>query len=254
MRKHIIVANWKTQPTTPHHARDLFMFVKGLVTRLRAVEVIIAPPALYIPILTSGYSGNKVRIAGQCMSLYESGPHTGEIPAEMLAGAGARYVLVEHSERGTLPADRALHLRVKTFIALKYNLVPVVFIGERVRDGAGTYLNVIREEIIATLHEIPEGRREEVVFCYEPVWAIGKDEAMDIYDIHQMALFIRKVLLEVYGARVSKTTKVLYGGSVDEENISAILAVGDLDGVVVGRVSVDTERFGALLKIANKSL
>lgn len=251
MSKHLVVANWKMAPKTPKEALNLFTTTKEAVARLRSVEVVIAAPALYIPLLTQGYGGNKISFAAQTFSVHEGGAHTGSLSAAHFAASGVRYALIGHSETRVDECMDSDALRVKTFLALKHNLTPIVFIGERERDASGNYLKHIETEILTTLTELSASRVSEVVFCYEPVWTIGGDDAMDSYDIHQMTLFVRKVLLEHYGGAAAQQTRVLYGGSVNAENISEILSIGDIDGVVSGRASTDAEQFTGLLKCAN---
>lgn len=252
MKKRLIVANWKMYITSPKEAQALFAVIKGVASKLRHVEVVVAPPALFLPVIAQGYGGSKVAFAAQGVSVHESGAHTGSLSAAQFAASGARYALVGHSERRTDEGMTQDGLRLKTFLALKYGLTPIVFIGERERDSAGRYLEVLKGEILATLTELPASKLEEVIFCYEPVWAIGKDDILDAYEIHQMALFIRKVLLEHYGSKLAQNARVFYGGSVNPENISEVLAISDIDGAVIGRASSDAVAFTELLTLANK--
>ncbi len=245
---HIILANWKMSPSGPKEAQALFASTKNAVGRLRSVSVILAPPALFLPMLASGYGGNKVEFAAQAISTHEGPAHTGLLSAEQFASSGAQYALVGHSEQG----DSLDDIRVKTFLALKHSLTPVVFVGEHERDAQGKYLQVVREQMLSALKELSVGQISDAIFCYEPVWAVGAKSAMSAYDIHAMALCMRKVLVEEYGAATARKVQILYGGSVNAGNIASILEISDLDGVAVGRASTNAEQFTELLKIANK--
>jgi len=229
-------------------AQTLFDITKNTVGRLRSLQVILAPPALFLPTLAAGYGGNKVILAAQSISTYEDVSHTGSLSAEQFAQAGAQHTLVGHSES----KDSLEDLRIKTFLALKHNLTPIVFVGEHDRDEQGTYLQVVREQILTALKELSIGQVSEVLFCYEPVWTVGAAKAMSTYDIHAMVLYIQKVLTEEYGAVVARKVQILYGGSVNIGNITSILEIADLDGVAVGRASTNADTFTELLKIANK--
>ena len=245
---HTILANWKMNPKSPKEAQLLFESTKNAVGRLRAVSIILAPPVIFLQSITSGYKGNKIEFAAQEISLYDSGSHTGDISAEQFYNTGAQYALIGHSEC-MAPLEE---LRVETFMALKHGLTPIVFIGEGERDEQGKYLKVVRDQIITSLKELSAGQMSDVIFCYEPVWAVGANRAMDVYDIHAMALYIRKVLVEEHSAAIARKVQILYGGSVNIANVKSILEIEDLDGIAVGRVSTDAEKFTELLKIANK--
>jgi len=245
---HIIVANWKMNPSNPKEAQALFDSTKNAVGRLRSVNIILAPPAIYLQSLANTYRGNKINFAAQEISIYDSGSHTGDISAEQFSNTGANYALIGHSEC-MAPLEE---LRIETFMAMKHNLIPIVFIGESKRDNHGKYLKIIKNQILASLKELSTSQINDVIFCYEPVWAVGADKPMDSYDIHAMMLYIRKVLTEEYGTTVARKIQMLYGGSVNTENIKNILEIEDIDGVAVGRASTNIEQFTELLKIANK--
>ncbi len=247
--RHIILANWKMSPSKPREAQELFNNIKVVIGRLRAVQVLLAPPALFLHSLAATYSGNKVLFAAQKISPHEGQAHTGSLSAQQFANSGASHCLIGHSEGD----DTIDALRVKTFLALKYGLIPIVFIGESKRDNSGDYLLVVREQVLSALQELSPTQLGEIIFCYEPVWAIGQKEALSAYDVQSMALYIRKILVEEYGAATARKVRVLYGGSVSSDNIVDILKIVDLDGVAVGRVSADAEEFIELLKIANKA-
>ncbi len=246
--RHIILANWKMTPGSPKEAKDLFDATKLGIGRMRSVNAILAVPAIYIASLKNTYKGNKLDFCAQSISAFEDKSHTGEISALQYKNIGAEYCLIGHSET----TDTLDDLRIKTFLAVKYGLSPIVFIGEDNRDASGKYLQTIREQLKSALKELSHSQINNVIFCYEPVWAIGKRVALEPYDVHQMALFLRKILVEEYGAGIARKAKILYGGSVNTDNIANILTIDDIDGVAVGRVSTDKKAFIDLLALANK--
>ncbi len=247
--KHLIVANWKMSPNDPKRARDIFDIVKGAVAKLRSVQIIIAPPSIFLQSLASKYKGNKISLCAQNISSSEDIANTGSLSAVQVANSGGRYVMIGHSEVG----DTLDNLRVKTFLTVKHGMIPIIFIGESERDKLGKYLKNIKLQINTALKELQTKEVENVIFCYEPIWAIGQDDPMDSYDIHATVLYIRKVLIEVYGDKIGQNINILYGGSVNSNNIKDILSIDDVNGVVTGRVSTDTEEFVELLKIANRT-
>ena len=103
------------------------------------------------------------------------------------------------------------------------------------------------------MQEVPQSRYSDVTIAYEPVWAIGAENAPDADSVHQMMLLVRKVLMNAFGSRAMSGVSILYGGAVNEENADDIFSVPDLDGVLVGRVSLDPRRLRELLKAANRA-
>ncbi len=246
--KHLILANWKMSPSSAKEAQTLFDSTKKLVGRLRSVQVVAAVPAVFIQSLASSYSGNKIQLAAQNISAYEEVANTGSLSAGQFASIGAGYTLIGHSET----TDTIDDLRVKTFLALKHSLTPIIFVGEERRDNTGKYLKVIKEQMLAAMQELSKVQIEQTIFCYEPVWSVGQDESPSTYEIHTIILYMRKVLAEEHGSNIAQKIQILYGGSVNTDNIKGIIEIEDLDGVAVGRASTNSEQFAEILKIANK--
>ncbi len=246
--KHLILANWKMSPGSPKEAQSLFDNTKNIVSKLRSVQVIIAVPSVFIQMLASSYGGNKVQLAAQDISTYEDIANTGSLNAKQFASIGAKYVLIGHSETG----DKVDDLRIKTFLALKNSLSPIIFVGESKRDNIGKYLKLIKDQMMTSLQELSKSQIEKVIFCYEPIWSVGQDKSLDTYEIHTIILYMRKILTEEYGLNIAQKVQILYGGSVNIENIEGIIEIDDLNGVAIGRASTDTEQFTEILKLANK--
>ena len=141
----------------------------------------------------------------------------------------------------------------KAAAALKAGLTVIVCIGERERDERGAYLGFLKEQIAGSLKGVSRKFVENIVVAYEPVWAIGKGkEAMTAHDLHQMTIFIRKHLIEVYNAVTASSIPILYGGSVDSENASSLITDGEVDGLLVGRESLNPENFAKIVKAISK--
>ncbi len=140
--------------------------------------------------------------------------------------------------------------RKKVAAALAIGLVPILCIGESKRGTGGEYFEVVRSQLRAGFGDVPASKASKVLIVYEPLWTIGKDTAMHSRDMHEMEIFIRKTLLELYVVPQEDAPhiKVLYGGSVDATNAGAMLDEGQVKGFLVGRASVDAESFSALLK------
>jgi triosephosphate isomerase len=175
----------------------------------------------------------------------QSGAFTGETSAEMAASAGARYVLVGHSERRQLFAETDAEVARKTQAVLRAGLIPVVCVGETLEERrAGEAARVVARQLGSVLDAVRQA--PEIMIAYEPVWAIGTGETASPEDAQAMHAAIRPQLAQVR----SGTVPILYGGSVKPENAATLLAQPDVDGVLVGGASVDPQSFAGICAAA----
>jgi triosephosphate isomerase len=242
----LIVGNWKAYVETVAKAKALLSTAKRLAAKGNH-EIVVAPPAPYLGVLIAGKT--KVGFAAQDLSLATSGAETGEVTAGALSGLGVSYAIVGHSERRAKGETDAM-VSEKVRRALAHKITPILCIGESARDAEGKYLKRIREEIAAVYAPLSVRERLSIVIAYEPVWAIGKDaaDAITPSDLHEMVLYIRKVLGEYLEGRGAQKARVLYGGSVEPGNARMLAAGSDIDGLLIGRASTDAPTFAALVK------
>jgi triosephosphate isomerase len=175
-----------------------------------------------------------------------SGPHTGDISAEMLADAGAAAVIVGHSERRTDHGETDALVNAKARAAFRAGLTAIICIGETEqerRDGAT--LEVVRRQLQGSLPQ--EARASNTVIAYEPVWAIGSGLTPTPADIAEVHGFIRGELGRLLGQVEAGALRILYGGSVKPANASELLFVPDVDGALVGGASLKASDFYAIL-------
>lgn len=211
-------------------------------------RIVLAPAAPLLGMLAASRQ-HAVAFAAQDISATLGGATTGEVTAAAYKAAGARYAIIGHSERRALGETNAT-ISAKLSHALAHGLVPILCVGEHERDSEGRYLSVIREDITSALLPLSPRDRLQVIVAYEPVWAIGKtaDAAIDVRDLHEMTLYIRKVLAELMPGKRPTASLVLYGGSVEPENIRALAGGSGVDGFLIGHASVDTNTFTALVR------
>lgn len=242
----LIVANWKAYVETGEKAKKLFSLAKRLSAQPRTT-LVLAPAAPQLGLLAPK-NRSKVAFAAQNVSATLGGAETGEVTAAMLADIGATYVIVGHSERRALGETDAL-VTQKLQHALAHGLTPILCVGEHERDAASAYLAFVRSEITTALEPLSPRDRARVIVAYEPLWAIGKtaSDAIAAHDLAEMVLYIRKVLAELLPGKGSSTT-VLYGGSVEAEDIRGLAGGAAVDGFLVGHASVDPAAFVALVK------
>lgn len=243
----LIVANWKAYVEDAAKAKKLFSLAKRLQSATK-VAIVLAPPAPLLGLLAKN-NRSDVGFAVQDVSATAGGAHTGEITAQVSLGAGAEYAIIGHSELRA-KGDTDAVVAEKLAHALAHNLTPILCIGETERDSEGLYLMHIRAQIVSALEGLEPKERGRVIVAYEPLWAIGKTaaDAIAAHDLAEMTLYIHKVLADLLPGKSSSRSKVLYGGSVEADNIRGLAGGSSVDGFLVGHASVDPSTFATLVK------
>jgi len=244
--KKIVIGNWKMNPESVKLAESLF---KGVVkNNFSKVSVVICPPFLYLNNLKK--ISKKISLGVQNVASEERGAFTGEISALMSYDTGARYTILGHSERRDM-GENDLMINKKVKLALLAGLVPILCVGEKERDEAHEYFQVIKNQIEESLAGISKNSISKIIIAYEPVWAIGKNAIREATpeEFREVAVFIKKVLSDKFGGKEVGNMSILYGGSVNPKNTSSFLTEGGADGFLVGGASLDVKKFSEIIKI-----
>jgi len=252
-RGKIIIANWKMYPETPGEAKDIFMAVRKCAASLNKVITVICPPLIYLRPLEKLAGSKNLFLGAQNTFSEKSGSYTGEVSPSMIANTGGSFVILGHSERRALFNETDDIINKKILKALHAGLKVIICIGEKIRDTHGDYLEFIKNQIKYALANVEGRYMKSIVVAYEPVWAIGKKdtEAMTPRDLHEMSIYIRKVITDLYNPDLTQGVKVVYGGSVSSRNAADIMKQGEVDGLLIGRASLSSFDFNEILKIAN---
>ena len=265
--KRLLVGNWKMNPARAENARYIISAYKKVSAKLEHTSIIACPPFVYVPLVVSAKkkskkasknSANSAKIiAGAQDVFFESeGAFTGEVSAKMLLDQGVSYVIVGHSERRNPPiggGETDEIVSKKALAAISAGICPIICIGEAVRDADGAYLAVIKEQLKKSLPQISKASISKIVIAYEPIWAIGAKEAMKPEQIRETALFIKKVVADIFGRDAGLDLPVLYGGSVNWRNAGDIIRIGGVQGLLVGRESVNVPGFVELAKAVDEA-
>ena len=248
MSKRIIVGNWKMNPSSLEEAKRIYRSIRKTSKKLSiSTEIVICPPFLYLKSFLNKNLENNIKIGAQNIFSEEQGSFTGEISISMLKNLDVSYVIIGHSERRNMgETDEIISKKIQ--LVLDFGLSPILCIGEKERNPDGNYLHFIKEQIKNSLNKVQKRHINKLIIAYEPLWAIGVKEAMNPSDIHEMSLFIKKVLSDIYGHNNAVSTKILYGGSVNFRNAMDIITLGQVNGLLVGRESINSVGFSELLK------
>ena len=207
------------------------------------IDVLVCPPATLLAPFAAEFAEKGVLWGGQDCHGSASGAHTGDISAEMLADAGAGFVIVGHSERRAEHGEGDNVVKAKAEAALRAGLTPIVCVGEtKDQREAGDAERVVGGQLAGSMPAPETVGDREIVIAYEPVWAIGTGLTPTLDDIASMHSFIR-------GA-VGPTRRILYGGSVKPTNAKDILRVDHVGGALVGGASLKADDFIEIIAAA----
>ncbi len=250
--KKLIIGNWKMYPASVKDAREKFLAIKKIASTLRNVQTVICPPFVYVSDLKKLVTGARFVVGAQNAWFENEGAYTGEISPAMLASLKLTYVILGHSERRALGETDEL-VNKKVLAVIKAGITVVLCVGERERDADGEYLKHIATQIKIALKGIQKRDLKNIVVAYEPIWAIGKNalRPASTDDALEVTILIKKTLSDLYG-KDGISVPVLYGGSVDAKNAWEFLLKSHVDGLLVGRASLDPKVFGEILKSADK--
>ncbi|MEL7446258.1 MAG: triose-phosphate isomerase [Pseudomonadota bacterium] len=244
-----IIGNWKMNGT-----RAMLSEARAIdraAQRHMKVEVAIAPP--YTLIHPVHREAEQIGVGAQDCHHALDGAYTGDISAAMIADAGAKFVILGHSERREGHAEKPALVRAKAEAALEAGLRVVLCCGETedTRDSGKAEV-FVKKQLKASLPDI-ENAGETLTVAYEPIWAIGTGKTATIDDIVSMHKAIRELLVELYGEEQAAEVRILYGGSVNPENASEILSAEGVGGALVGGASLTADSFMGIALAAGES-
>jgi triosephosphate isomerase len=241
----LIAGNWKMNGLSASLAE-----AKAVAEGVRdsRVRVAICPPAILIQRMAEALAATPVLVGGQDAHADDAGAFTGDISAEMLADAGAKLVILGHSERRDVYRESDELVARKVHAALRHGLEPIVCVGETLSERkAGAALEVVTRQVRGSLPPELAGRAFAV--AYEPVWAIGTGLTPTIAEIEEMHVRIRATLREMFGPAADQAP-ILYGGSVKPANAAEILQAREVGGALVGGASLKADDFLAIVRAA----
>lgn len=251
MRTPAIAANWKMFKTT-HEALAYVRELGALVKEVGGVEIIVAPPFTAITTAAEAARNTAIGIAGQNMSAEKEGAFTGEVSATMLKDAGATYVILGHSERRKLYGETDASVNRKVHAALAADLIPIVCVGETLEEREdGQMPAVLDRQVKDGLDGLNGDQVAGLIIAYEPVWAIGTGRNATPEQADEAHRHIRTRLRQWFGATAADSCRIQYGGSVKPDNITALIALPDVDGALVGGAGLNVGSFFDIIKGAS---
>lgn len=257
MKKAVIAGNWKMNNGIGE-AVVLAQEISNLYENhfSDVVDTIVIPPSIDLkPVKTVfEFDRRDIAVGAQNVFYQDSGAYTGEISISMISDAGCDYCIVGHSERREMfgETNEVVNKKIKALLEFEErNVTPIVCVGEplSVRDG-GNYLDYIVKQINAAFAGIDIFDGAKVIVAYEPIWAIGTGRSATPEEAEEVCEKIRATFEELFDKKVAADLRVLYGGSLNEGNVEALLSKPNIDGGLIGGASLKASSFVNLVKAA----
>ncbi|MCF7815952.1 MAG: triose-phosphate isomerase [Candidatus Pacebacteria bacterium] len=244
----LVVGNWKMNPLSVSLSIKLATRIQKNLKNIEGVTVVISPPFIYLESVHRVQNSKKIfSLGAQNVHHEKLGAHTGEVSIPMLVDLKVSHIILGHSERRE-EGETDEKINQKLSATIKAGLVGIVCVGEKKRDHAAHYLNHIEAQIRAACAGVSKTKLGQLVIAYEPIWAIGTGVVATPEDVHEMKLFIEKVLSDIYGRNAAQKVYILYGGSVSGKSAQELFTKGMVDGFLVGGASLRPEEFIQIAK------
>ena len=250
MRKPIIAGNWKMFKKID----EAIEFASGLKRELfqldqELIDIVICPPYTALSEVSEVIYGSNIKLGAQDAHWEDQGAFTGEVSLPMLKDTGCQYVIIGHSERRQYFGETNASVNKKIKAALKNNLIPIFCVGETLKEReANKTFPVLDDQVKNGLDAIDDAQIAKIVIAYEPVWAIGTGKTATPETAQEAQEYIRELLTKMYNKDIAEGIRIQYGGSVKPENIADLMLQPDIDGALVGGMSLELNSFVEILK------
>lgn len=231
--------------------KDSISLISELKHKVKAAsaEILVCPSFTCLKKVKRLIEGSNIELGAQNVCFEDKGAYTGEISASMLKEVGCKYAIIGHSERRHIfkEDDSMINKRVKN--AIKNKLRPILCVGETLDERES---NRTKEVVVSQIKNCLEGLFKNdvknLVIAYEPVWAIGTGKNASPEQAQEVHILIRDLIKDMFGSKISSEIRILYGGSVNQNNIKDLMMQSDIDGALVGGASLKAEEFSKIVK------
>lgn len=249
MNKKLVVANWKMN-LLRGEAELLTKSLLNMVSpALLKFEIVLAPPFTNMEIVHRVINHTDMSLGAQNVFWENSGAYTGEISPKMLVDIGCSWVIVGHSERRQILGETDYDVKKKVLASLSAGLKTIICVGETlIQREKGMTPNILRRQVESALQDVKGDSSKNIVVAYEPIWAVGTGNNATPKEIEGAHKEIRDKLIALFG-KDADNIRIIYGGSVNQDNIKLILKARDVKGALIGGSSLDAESFINLIGI-----
>ncbi len=246
-RRPLLAGNWKMHLTISE-AKKLASSIAQSAADVQDRDVMISPPFTALAAVAETLSDTNIILAGQNASWAAQGAFTGDISPLMLKDAGCSMAILGHSERRHIFGESNDMINKRVQSCLSTDLVPILCIGETLeeREAENTF-RVLDKQVRLGLKDVSLKTGNEIIVAYEPVWAIGTGKTASADQAQEVHAFVRNLLEDIFEKNIATEIRILYGGSVNAENVDVLMAQKDVDGALVGGAALKTESFDRII-------
>lgn len=253
MDKSIIIGNWKMNLKINSSQKLIKDIQRNLSKKdFNCCEIIVCPSNIH---LESVYNKMKTKISLGCQNLFweNDGAYTGEISAAMMKNINCKYAIIGHSERRNYIKETDEMINKKIRACQNNSITPILCIGESAKQRKDLNTrSFLKKQILSAYRGINFNNFRSIIIAYEPIWAIGSSNPANPEDANEIALYIKKLLINNYKNIDKKTINILYGGSVNAKNIKSFTDMNEIDGSLVGGESIKPAGFVGIIKNSYK--
>ncbi|MFI4846883.1 MAG: triose-phosphate isomerase [Candidatus Makana argininalis] len=252
MRYPLIVGNWKLNGTK-YIINEIITVLNNNLKKIKTkCNVVITPPHVYLDFVQKKVYKSKIILGSQDVDTHLFGSFTGETSAKMLKDLGVKYTIIGHSERRFNHNENDEIVIKKLSILKKESIIPIICIGENLEDKKNGKIEKICINLIdKIIKKLGIESLHNTVIAYEPIWAIGNSQSAEPNYVQKVNKFIRYHISK-YDLEISKKIVIQYGGSVNQTNASYYLKQPDIDGLIIGNISLNPNYFTEIIKSAIK--
>ncbi|MDD5760516.1 MAG: triose-phosphate isomerase [Candidatus Pacebacteria bacterium] len=248
----LIIFNFKMAPASLIEAREIFEIFNKFSKKIKSNKLVVAPPSVYLSEAKEKI-GDKCFLGAQNVFWFNRYSMTGEISPKMLKSLKAQYVIIGHSERREYLKETDAMVNAKIKACLKDNLKPVLCVGEKERrdkDSASSISvkKILFEQLNHALQGLQIKKPSDLIIAYEPVWAIGSGKPQDLKEVEKIIALIRFWVARRFSEKLAKNLPIIYGGSINAQNILSFLDLKEGAGVLVGGASTNKNELIKILK------
>ena len=246
--KKIIYGNFKMNTTI----KDIEKYCEEFLPKVLSSknEIAIFPPFSNLMYAKQKLTSSKVLLGAQNVSSEPKGAFTGEVSACMLKNVGVNLVLVGHSERRKIFAEKNEIINKKIKESLSLGLKVVLCVGETKTERTNNkYKQIVQKQISDALKGLYENELKNIIIAYEPVWAIGTGVVPNVKQVEEMSSIIKEEISNEYSLTAGKNVKILYGGSVNSSNAKQYSSIKGINGLLVGGASLNSEEFAKICNV-----
>lgn len=245
--KPIVIGNWKMNKTVSESKKLAQEIVKGAKGE-SAIEIVICPSYPSLAVVAEETKGTEIGLGSQNVFWKEEGAYTGEVSIRMLKDIGVTHVLVGHSERRINFHETDEEVNEKVRLVIDYGLIPILCVGEKFEERQkGQKDVVIMKQVASGLRGIDSFR--ELIVAYEPVWVIGRGEAIDPEEAKTNIALIAYSLRDLFSQQqIEESIRLIYGGSVDPNNAAPFVDMQTIHGLLAGGSSLESAKFLGIIR------